>query len=227
MNDILIEAEAIGEQPKRVAVAVGRFQPPTLGHYKVMDAMKAFIRDNKKLGLEATPVVVIVAGGKTSEDKSRNPLTAEERKSFMESSGRANGVKFLLANNAFAAFVAVREAGFEPVALAAGTDRQADYMRILDKSFKAKDGSDIKHHLIPGLDRDADHEGDDGPAAYDHIIADIKDGADVPVDMVSGTLARYAAKKGEMDAFAYLTGLSKKPKLAAAMAKKIQDGAKQ
>jgi hypothetical protein len=226
MNDVLIEAEAVGEQPKRVAVAVGRFQPPTRGHYKVMDAMKAFIRDNKKLNLEATPVVVIVAGGKTSEDKTRNPLTAEERQTYMESSGRANGVKFLIANNAFTAFVAVREAGFEPIALAAGSDRQADYMRILDKSFKDKDGKEIKHHAIPGLDRDADNDSDAGPDAFAHMIAEINDGKEIPVDMISGSLARYAAKNDEVKAFAYITGLDKKPKLAAQLAKKIQAGAK-
>ena len=132
MSEILYEADTVGEQSKRAAVMVGRMNPPTRGHYKVMDAMKAFIRDKKKLNLEATPIVVIVAGEKTGADKSKNPLTADERKSFLESSGRANGVKFIVAPSAFAAFEEVRKAGFEPIAIAAGSDRAPGYLKMLD-----------------------------------------------------------------------------------------------
>lgn len=227
MTEILTEAEAeaLGEQPKRAVVAVGRYQPPTIGHYKTIDAMKAFIRTNKKLNLEPTPVVVIVAGEKTGGDKNRNPLTAEERRTYMESSGNANGVKFLVANSAFAAFLAVREAGYEPIAIAAGSDRQANYLRILDKSFNGANGKKITHYAVPGLERDVDSEHDDGPDAYARIIAEINDNKSVPVEMISGSLARFAAKHDEEKAFAYITGLTKKPKLAITMAKKIKAGA--
>lgn len=225
MDEILFE-ESVGEQSKRVVVAIGRFQPPTRGHYKVMDAMKAFVRDNKKLNLEATPVVVIVAGEKSSADKTKNPLTAEERKSFMESSGRANGVKFLIASSGFAAFEEVRKAGFEPIAVAAGTDRADGYLKLLDKYFKKKDDSAIKHVAVPGLERDVDDDTVSGDEAYDMIGRMIDDGDDVDDDKISGSLARYLAKKGDKTAFAYTVGLEKKPKLAASLMKKITSAAK-
>lgn len=218
-----IEPERIYEQPKKAVVMVGRMNPPTLGHYKVIDAMKAFIRKNKDLKLDAKPIVVIIQGEKSSKDKTKNPLTGEERKSFMENSGLANGVTFMIAPSAIKAFGAVREAGFEPVAIAAGTDRADKYLHLLDKYFTREDGSIVKHYLVPGLERDADSDEELGEDAYDHIIADIKDGQKVPVSMVSASLARYAALQNNLAAFAHLTGLSGKRSLAEKMMKKIQD----
>jgi len=226
MFDPLYEAETVGEQKKRAVVMVGRMNPPTSGHYKVMNAMKAFIRDNKELNLDARPVVVIVAGGKSSEDKSRNPLTAEERKTFMESSGRANGIKFLISNSAFAAFEEVRKAGYEPIAIAAGSDRANDYLRLLDKHFTKKDGEKIEHVVVPGLDRDEDESTAGSPEAFDMIIRMINDGEKIDSAQISGSLARYAANKDEDAAFAHIVGLDNKPKLALRLMDKIKAGAK-
>lgn len=221
MEEYLKEAEQPGYQDKKVAVVVGRMNPPTRGHYKVINAMKAFIRDNPKLGLDAIPVVVIVAGSKSDSDKKRNPLTGEERKSFMESSGKANGVKFLIAPNAFAAFAKVREEGMEPIAFAAGEDRIGKYQPMLDKHF-TKDGKPVKHHPIK-LERDFDDEHEDGDSYFKKVVDMINDGDTVPDDMISGSLARYAVENGEEKAFAYITGLEKKPKLASSLFKKVKE----
>jgi len=226
MDEDLFEAEIPGYQPRKVAVTLGRMNPPTRGHYKVINSLKAFIRDNPKLGLDATPVVVIVAGSKTDEDKKRNPLSGEERKAFMEGSGKANGVKFLIAPNAFAAFGKVREEGMEPIAFAAGEDRAANYQKMLDKYF-LQDEKPVKHHAIK-LDRDFDSEHDDGEGYFAKVIQMINDGDEVDDSQISGSLARHAAREGEAKAFAYITGLEKKPALAAKLLKKVkgaQDGA--
>ncbi len=222
MNENLYEEDkGPGFQSKKVAVMVGRMNPPTRGHYKVINAMKAFIRDNPKLGLEASPIVVIVAGSKSDADKKRNPLSGEERQTFMSSSGNANGVKFLIAPNAFAAFAKVREAGFEPIAVAAGEDRAPEYTRILDKHF-TDGGKPVKHHII-SLDRDFDTEHEDGDAYFSKVIDMINDGDKVDDNQISGSLARYAVKNDEQKAFAYITGLEKKPKLASTLFKKVKE----
>lgn len=217
MNELF--EETVGEQSKRVAVMVGRLNPPTRGHYKVIAAMKAFIRDNPQLNLEAMPVVVIVAGEKSSKDKAKNPLTADERKAFIEASGRANGVKVITSSSAFAAFEDVRVAGYEPIAVAAGTDRAANYIKLLDKYFTSKNEKPIKHVLVPGLDRDQDDEVSDGPEAFDMIGRMIEDGETIDDSQVSGSLARHLALTGKEKAFAYVVGLEKKP----ALAKKLMD----
>ena len=228
-EDALFEAEDLpGRQKKGVVVAVGRFNPPTRGHYKVIGAMKAFIRDNPDLKLDILPVVVIVAGGKTDADKLRNPLSGDERKSFMESSGHANGVKFLVAPSAFAAFAEVRKAGMEPIAVAAGSDRLPGYLKMLDDYFTEdgqpvkKGGKSIKHHAVSGLERDADSDADDGDSYYQKVVDMINDGDRVDDDMISGSLARYAVKQGEQKALAYITNLEKKPKLAEKLFAKLK-----
>jgi Cytidylyltransferase-like len=221
VEDILQE-DTVGEQTRRAAVTVGRFNPPTIGHYKVIDAMKAFIRKRKDLRLEAMPVVVIIEGGKTSKDKDKNPLSAGERERFMKASGKANGVHFLSAPSAFAAFEEVRKAGLEPVAIAAGSDRAPRYMEMLDKYFTSKAGETIERHLVPGLERDADNNYEDGDEAFQRVLDVISAGEDVPLSMISGSLARYAARTGQAGPFAYITGLTEKPALAKKLLTKVK-----
>lgn len=213
-------------QKKNVVVAIGRFNPPTIGHYHIIDAMKAFIRKNDRF--EAMPVVVIIEGAKSKDDHSRNPLTGSERQAFMESSGRANNVKFMIASSAADAFEKVRLAGFEPMAIAAGSDRVAGYKGLLDGYFtedghSVKDGGKkIDREFVPGLERDADADDSSGDDYYQKIIDMVNDGEKLKIEMVSGSLARYAVRNGEKKAFSHIVGLASKPKLADKMFSKIE-----
>ena len=206
-------------QKKPAAVMVGRLNPPTRGHYLVIDRMKAYIRQHPELKLDVMPVVVVIAGKKTSEDKERNPLTADERTVLIESSGRANGVRVLKAADAFDAFVKVREAGLEPLAIAGGDDRAKKYADLLKKHFK-RNGKEVERHVI-SIDRNLDN-GDLGPEALDKILDMIEDGDKVSDKLISASLARQAAREGREKAFAYITGLEDKPALANKLMKKIR-----
>jgi hypothetical protein len=223
----LMEGEDITpEQKKRVAFAIGRFQPPTAGHYKVIDKMVEFIRKNKDLHLEATPVVVIIEGKDTGKDTAKNPLTVDERIRYMKNSGRANSTIFLSAPNAFAAFAAIREAGFEPIAIGAGTDRAGDYKRILDKYFTTPEEKPIKHVIVPGLDRSAkaviDTKGKAG--RLDKSLEDMKASGSLDEDEISGSLARRAAELDYFDEFVKIVGQEKNLAAAKQMYKKIRAG---
>lgn len=221
MEEYIFEG-TVGAQKVRAAVMVARCQPPTAGHYKVIDTMKSFIRKNPKLRLSATPIVVIVEGEKTSQDKSKNPLTAEERVKFMSSSGRANGVQFVIASSAFAAFEEVRKAGFEPVAVAAGSDRIKRYMDMLDKYF-TDNGKKIEHVAIPGLERDGqDSKASNKSGAMQKALDALKGGTDLDVSEISGSMARRAVELGYEEEFAQIVGLGKKPKLAKMMFDKVK-----
>lgn len=215
-----ITEETVGQQKARAAVMVGRMNPPTAGHYKVIDTMKAFIRKNPDLNLSATPIVVIVDGEKTSKDKTKNPLTADERMKFMSSSGKANGVLFIKAVSAFAAFEAVRKAGYEPIAIAAGSDRRDDYLELLNKYFKDKDGKEQEHIIIPGLDREEGKNNKQG--AMEKALNSLKDGSSLDVSEVSGSMARRAVELGYEEEFAEIVGLGNKPKLAKLMFDKVK-----
>lgn len=204
MDEQFLFEETVGEQSKLAVVAVGRFNPPTAGHYKVIDLMKKFARLNKGY----TPIVVVVAGAGTSKDLHKNPLTAEDRVKFMTASGKANGVKFIISKSAFDAFEDVRKEGFEPVAIAAGSDRGSKYLEMLDKYFTKADGSKIKHQVMPGLDEREDPEDDGVPS--EEILKMAEDGEEIPVHMISGSMARLAVTMGYQNAFSKILGVDRK-----------------
>lgn len=211
---------------KKAAVVIGRFNPPTKGHYAVIDSVKAFIRKNKEMNLYASPIVVIIGGSKSDEDKKKNPLTVSQREAFMKASGHTNGVIFMSAPNAFAAFAKLREEGFEPIAIAAGTDRANDYIRMLDKHFVKPDGSAIKHIKIH-LKRDEtaiEKDKDAKKAAMDSALETAKsEGSEIETDAISASLARRAVELGYEEEFAQIVGLENKPILAKKMFKAIKN----
>lgn len=201
MNEVALVEETVGEQSKKAVVMVGRMNPPTAGHYKVIDLMKKFERTNKGV----TPIVVIVAGEKSSKDLKKNPLSAADRVKFMTASGLANGVKFIVAPSAFAAFEEVRKAGFEPYAIAAGSDRGSKYLEMLDKYFTKADGTKLKHVVMPGLEAREDPDDDGTPS--EEILELAENGEDIPIHMISGSMARLAVKLGKKKAFAKIVGV--------------------
>lgn len=214
--------KSVGQQAKRAAVIVGRFNPPTIGHYAVIKTVRKFIEDHPDLKLDVVPIVVVIEGKETSKDKLRNPLTADERISFMRGSGNADGVRFLKASSAFLAFEECRKAGYEPIAVAAGSDRGDNYLEMLNKYYKTADGSVIKHHLIelPRADTNESNEKVDKDAALADVLRYTD--SDIPVTMVSASLARLAVQKGEREKFAIIVGLTNKPDLANIMFDKIK-----
>lgn len=215
--------QSAGQQTRRAAVVIGRFNPPTVGHYKVLNVVKKFIRANPELELDMVPILVVIEGKETSKDKQRNPLTADERIAFMKGSGLADGVKFLKAGSAFAAFEAVRKAGFEPIAVAAGSDRGDNYLAMLNKYFKSKDGKDIKHRLIE-LPRGGSNSKEDAGINKNAGLFDILKhmDKDIPVSMVSASLARLAVQQNEREKFAIIVGLENKPNIANLLFNKIK-----
>jgi len=197
----LFEEESVGQQSKRAVVMVGRFQPPTSGHYTVIDKMKAFARMTKGV----TPIVVVVAGAGTSKDLHKNPLSAEDRIKFMTASGNANGVKFITSASAFAAFEDVRKAGYEPYAIAAGSDRGAKYLEMLDKYFTGQNGEKLEHVIMPGLKEREDPDDEGVPS--EEVLQMAENGEEIPVHLISGSMARLAVKLGFKKAFAKILGV--------------------
>lgn len=217
------EMSAMGS--KRVAVIIGRFNPPTIGHYAIFDKVKRVLHANKKLDIDVVPVVMVIGGSKSDNDKERNPLSVDDRISFMKASSKADGVIFMSAKNAFAALASLRSSDMEPIAVAAGSDRIEDYKRILDTNFKTPDGKPIKHFKIT-LDRDKDagveQHSEDKVAALDKILDKLSKSGEIDIDLVSASLARRAVNRDMHKEFSILTGLQSKSVLADKMFDKIQ-----
>lgn len=217
------EMPAMGS--KRIAVIIGRFNPPTIGHYAIFDKVKRVLHANKKLNIDVIPVVMVIGGSKSDSDTQRNPLPLDARIAFMKASGKADGVIFMSAKNAFAALANLRGADMEPIAIAAGSDRIEDYKRILDTNFKTPDGKPIKHFKIT-LDRDKDagveQGSEDKILALDKILDSLSKTGKIDIDLVSASLARRAVERELRKEFAILTGLQSKQVLADKMFDKIQ-----
>lgn len=183
-------------QKQNAVVIIGRFQPPTKAHFMLIDKAKKHIRlhgEHQKLSVH--PIVVIINGTKTSHDHQKNPLTISERKFIFKHSGKANGVKVLVAKDAFDAFIKVREAGFEPFVIGGGDDRIDGYLDILAENFLDEHGGKIKRKKLSGI--------------KDRISASGK-GSDIPMEGVSSTLARKAAKNEDFPSFLALTNMDEK-----------------
>jgi hypothetical protein len=210
---------------KRVAVVIGRFNPPTLGHYAIFNKVKSVLRANSKFDLDVIPVVIVIGGSKSDADKSRNPLSVDDRIMFMQASGHADGITFMSAKNAYAALANLRNSDLEPIAIAAGSDRIADYKRILDDNFKDPKGEKIRHHTIT-LQRDEDSgvelNAQDKNDALDTLLDELKKTGKIDIDLISGSLARRAVELNRLEEFSIITGLKSKPVLAKKMFGKIQ-----
>jgi hypothetical protein len=206
---------------KKVAVAVGRFNPPTKGHYYVIDRLKTFIRKNPSLKLESTPVVLVISGKNSRLDKDKNPLSSSEVISFMKASGKTNGALFITGTNIVDGFNSLRKYGFEPIVIAAGEERIDSYMHILDIYFKGKNGEKIKRHKIE-LDREkaaiSSKERD-----KQKLLDKMKSGYEPDIDEISSSLAKLAVDLNYEDVFAKIVGLEEKPDLAKKLFKRIKE----
>lgn len=178
-------------QDKKAVVVIGRFQPPSRGHGKAINAARSVYRND---ALDSI-VVVVIEGTHTSKDKERNPLSGAQRIRYLEASTYGKGVKYIIATNAYEALVKVRQAGYEPISVVGGVirgddgevieDRATNYKNMLDKYFKTPEGDVIEHSAIQ-LERD--------PSAND-------------ITGVSGSVARVAVKMGYFDEFEKMVSL--------------------
>jgi len=211
VREILFESD----QPKRVAVIIGRFNPPTLGHYSLINKVQEFVSNHANLHLEPAPVVMIVAGSKSDADLQRNPLSGAEREHFMQSSGKLpSGTQIVIAKNPFEGFARLRESGLEPIAIGTGEEsRMSDYMRIL-KGFKSESGSEIARYPIK-LGRDAEAIEFSSKQEKEQKLTEILDrmrgGGHISTDEISGSLLRRAVQLGYEEEFLKLTGFDSNP----------------
>ncbi|MEM2159680.1 MAG: hypothetical protein QXN55_01845, partial [Candidatus Nitrosotenuis sp.] len=168
-----------------------------------------------------------------------NPLSGSERVYIMQNSGHAGVIpkdSFIIVKSAFDAFVKVRRylppgvsykegmepTGFEPIAIAAGSDRIESYKNLLDAKFTKPNGEKIKHYKIELPERNSlfvDAPDEVLDAYIDELAEKIKENEHFrlsaeDIGKVSGTLVRRAIYKKEKEVFALLTGLSKNQPLA-------------
>lgn len=171
-------------------MAPGRYNPPTIGHQAMV---KMLIKKAKELSTSESkvlPVVVIVAGAKSSLDKQKNPLSADDRvKIFEKRWGKQ--VKVMVAADPITAAKELQEQGINASLVVSGSDRS--YKEVLDK-YAPIEG--YEHHAVPMPSERQK------PADQEAFLADLeKTGKTPDIAAVSGSLAKKAAQLGYRKAF--------------------------
>jgi len=118
-----------GLPPKKIVFAFGRFQPPTIGHELLVNAVK------KIAGSSADHIIY---ASKTLDAK-KNPLSVQRKLYYLKR--MFPGVKFAGANDQQRTFMEVAKElnkRYKHIVMVAGSDRVAEYERLLT-SYNGKD----------------------------------------------------------------------------------------
>lgn len=127
------------QQKKPVDVFIGRTNPPHLGHKKIIDMMN-------------NPVIILVKGAKSSQDKDRNPLPEKYQIQLLKK--LSPKAKIIVASAGYlpAIFIELREMGLEPKTLLAGDDRMKGYQGQINGINKKLDSDkqfNMSYKLTP------------------------------------------------------------------------------
>jgi nicotinic acid mononucleotide adenylyltransferase len=170
------------ETMKKAVYAVGRFQPPTIGHAAMMDVVTSLAQSQ---GAEAFVFVSSTQG--TGKEKLKNPLTSAEKVEFLQKMFPI-GITFVdtarcdpRCGGPLAAYVYLVDKGYTDVTLVAGSDRATEFGPTGQMWKSLEDVNPPKFYAVS---RDADDE---------------SESAD-PTQM-SGTKARALAVSGNYPGF--------------------------
>ena len=161
---------------KTIVLFFGRANPPHLGHgvafKKVLDVAKSY---------QSNHIIYI----SRSTDKKKNPLSVM-RKIFWLKKMFGSRYNFVAANDQIRDFieaVKAQDGKFEQIVVIAGSDRVAEYQKLLNRYNGTKEFSFDSIKVVSAGERDPDAEGTGGlsatkmrQAAVENDIATIVDG---------------------------------------------------
>ena len=150
------EGDASGETTETLTIAFGRFNPPTVGHGKLLSAAKKAAAGED---LKIYP--------SRSQDSKKNPLDPDMKISFMKK--MFPDFSEVIINDdemksIFNVLVAADEAGYKNVNIIVGSDRQAEFENLATKYNGELYNFDNIRVISAGV-RDADAEGVEGMSA--------------------------------------------------------------
>src|SRR5210317_1660162 len=153
-NNTMIEATK-----KSIAFAFGRFNPPTIGHEKLINKVKSVPTTDYKIYLSR------------SEDPKKNPLSPRDKLSIMKKlfPSHARNIEINQTNMVLDIATELYKKGYTDVTMVAGSDRVREFENILQKynGVKSRHGlydfDSIK--VVSAGERDPDAEGATGMSA--------------------------------------------------------------
>ena len=144
------------EQSDTLTVVFGRFNPPTVGHEKLLSMAK---KSSAGGDFKVYP--------SRSQDPKKNPLDPDMKISFMKkmfSDYEENIINDPDMKNIFDVLIAANEDGYKNVNIVVGSDRQAEFENLAQKYNGQLYEYDLIRVISAGV-RDADAEGVEGMSA--------------------------------------------------------------
>ena len=148
--------EAEGEVSDTLTVAFGRFNPPTVGHEKLLKSVQ---KASEGGDLKIYP--------SRTQDPKKNPLDPDMKISYMKKmfpDFEENIINDAEMKSIFNVLIAASESGYENVNIVVGSDRQAEFENLAQKYNGELYDFDLIRVISAGV-RDADAEGVEGMSA--------------------------------------------------------------
>ena len=159
VDDAQSEARAVGEalnKDSTLVFAFGRFNPPTIGHAKLMSKVITEARSNR-----ANHVVYASA----STDSRKNPLDVNTKVRFMKKMFPRNNIKAAGGNQrTFMEILKFMDRMYGNIIMIAGSDRVGEFQKLAD-TYNGRDYNYKSIKLISSGERDPDAEGVTGMSA--------------------------------------------------------------
>jgi len=159
VDDAQSEARVVGEalnKDSTLVFAFGRFNPPTIGHAKLMSKVITEARGNR-----ANHVVYASA----STDSRKNPLDVNTKVRFMKKMFPQNNIKAAGGNQrTFMEILKFMDRMYGNIVMIAGSDRVREFQTLADK-YNGRDYNYKSIKLVSSGERDPDAEGVTGMSA--------------------------------------------------------------
>jgi len=154
-SDARVVGEAL-DKGNTLVFAFGRFNPPTVGHAKLMSKVITEARTNN-----ANHIVYASA----STDKRSNPLDVNTKVKFMKKMFPQNNIKAAGGNErTFMEILKFFDKMYGKIIMIAGSDRVSEFQKLSDK-YNGKDYNYKSIKLVSSGERDPDAEGVTGMSA--------------------------------------------------------------
>ena len=138
---------------KKVVIAFGRMNPPTVGHEKLVTKIKSVARKNR-----ATPLLYL----SHSQDKKKNPLSYEDK---IRLAKKAFGPLVQKSNSRTVIDVAKElEKKYDELIVVGSSDRVDEFQKLLDR-YNGKDYAFEKITVVSAGERDPDSDDVSGMSA--------------------------------------------------------------
>ena len=159
VTDAEIDSLKTEAKGKSIAFAFGRFNPPTIGHEKLINKVKSVPTNDYKIYLSR------------SEDPKKNPLSPRDKLSIMKKMfpSHARNIEINQTNMVLDIATMLYKKGYSDVTMVAGSDRVREFENILTKY----NGVSSRHGMydfesikvVSAGERDPDAEGASGMSA--------------------------------------------------------------